>query len=111
MLCPTTRSTRVTFARHALLSFLAGCSATIAHAASASAPLKLTFGELAACPLIVPAPEAGRDAWLQQLSAPIRAAEGNAVEITGYVLPLKIEGGRTRQFLLMRDQSSCCARS
>ena len=90
-----------------LFALLGYCTLTPARAAE-PATLRVTFTQLAASPLITPSTSIDHDAWLKQLSTTIRAAEGNRVEITGYLLPLKIEQGRTKEFLLMRDQSGCC---
>jgi len=38
----------------------------------------------------------------------IRALDGTEVAVRGFMLPLKIDGGLVREFLLMRDQSMCC---
>ena len=97
--------------RHAVATLfcavLVYCTLADARAAQPTS-LRVTFAQLAASPLVAPSTSTDHDAWLKQLSAPIRAAEGNRVEITGYLLPLKIEQGRTKEFLLMRDQSGCC---
>jgi hypothetical protein len=106
--CAVARPVCATFARRTLLALLVYSFALTGLAAASPEHLKLTFRELAASPLIAPAANGDREAWLQLLSPSIRAAEGKTVEITGYMLPLKIEGGQTREFLLMRDQSSCC---
>ena len=42
------------------------------------------------------------------IPASIRALDGTEVAIRGFMLPLKIDGGLVREFLLMRDQSMCC---
>lgn len=68
-------------------------------------PPRVTFAELAACPLV---PDAAAVASGSVLSAPIRAANGAQVRITGYMLPLAVEQGRSRQFLLLRNQNACC---
>jgi len=33
---------------------------------------------------------------------------GKLVEVTGFMLPLKIEEGRVSEFLLLKDQNACC---
>ena len=103
-LLPRIRFLRTASAACALLGF--GSVATPTSAAGSPA-LSVTFRQLAASPLIAPA-GSGTEAWLKQLPQTIQAAEGKSIEITGYVLPLKIEKGRAREFLLMRDQSGCC---
>ena len=42
------------------------------------------------------------------MPAALRAARGGRVRLTGYMLPLTVVQGRTRQFLLMRNQNACC---
>jgi hypothetical protein len=61
----------------------------------------VTFALLASCPLFTaeapqPPPEA------------LARARDGVVRITGYMLPLTAEQGRTREFLLMRNQNACC---
>ncbi|HYP18368.1 MAG TPA: DUF3299 domain-containing protein [Opitutus sp.] len=38
----------------------------------------------------------------------VSEARDRPVSIRGYLLPLAVEGGRAREFLVMRDQSACC---
>ena len=74
-------------------------------AVAAGAPRRLTFSELAACPLVADPAEVAVGAGLTD---PVRAANGAQVRIAGYMLPLAVEQGRARQFLLMRNQNACC---
>ncbi len=74
-------------------------------APAAEPPQRLTFAELAACPLV---PDAAAVASGAALSAPIRAANGARVRVAGYMLPLAVEQGLARQFLLLRNQNACC---
>lgn len=39
---------------------------------------------------------------------PIQALNGRLVGLQGFMLPTRLEGGLTTEFLLMRDQSMCC---
>lgn len=39
---------------------------------------------------------------------PIKAYDGKRVELTGFVLPLRTKRGLTTEFLLLRDQGTCC---
>ncbi len=66
---------------------------------------RITFAELSACPLVSDraAVEDGT-----ALTPPVREAAGQRVRVTGYMLPLAVEKGRARQFLLMRNQNACC---
>jgi hypothetical protein len=43
-----------------------------------------------------------------QIPAPIKALGGKKVAIQGFMVPMKIEKGATKQFLLVKDQSLCC---
>lgn len=38
----------------------------------------------------------------------ILAYDGKAVTVSGYVLPLRVQRGLTKEFLLLRDQGTCC---
>jgi hypothetical protein len=38
----------------------------------------------------------------------IRELDGREVAVRGFMLPMKVEGGMVKEFLLMRDQSMCC---
>jgi hypothetical protein len=66
---------------------------------------RVTFTELAACPLVADVADPRLAAGLP---AGLRAARDERVRVTGYMLPLAVEAGRTRQFLLMRNQNACC---
>ena len=52
-------------------------------------------------------PAAG-DPPLTGLPAPVRALDGRRVRVTGFMLPIRMEGGRCREFLLLRNQMACC---
>jgi hypothetical protein len=43
-----------------------------------------------------------------QIPSLIRELDGREVGVRGFMLPVKVEGGLVREFLLMRDQSMCC---
>ena len=38
----------------------------------------------------------------------ILAYDGKSVTVSGYVLPLRVQRGLTKEFLLLRDQGTCC---
>jgi hypothetical protein len=42
------------------------------------------------------------------LPAPIRQLDDRSVRLTGYMVPLEMEGSRIESFLLVRDQMLCC---
>lgn len=70
-------------------------------------PRKVTFKTLATYPLETE--HAGAAAASSALApADFAALDGARVTITGYMLPLAFEGGRTREFMLMRSQAACC---
>jgi len=60
---------------------------------------RLTFSQLALTPLGV-----DTSVWPEA----IRVLSEREVRLTGYLLPLATEAGRTREFLLMRTQNACC---
>ena len=43
-----------------------------------------------------------------QIPSQVKAYKGKAIALTGFMLPLRVEGGRVTELLLMRDQSMCC---
>jgi len=43
-----------------------------------------------------------------QIPRTIQELDGREVGVRGFMLPIKMEGGLVREFLLMRDQSMCC---
>ncbi len=84
---------------------LAGWIALAAAAVAAAEPRRVTFSELAACPLVADPAEVAAGA---RLTESVRVANGTQVRIAGYMLPLAVDQGRSRQFLLMRNQNACC---
>lgn len=38
----------------------------------------------------------------------VREYDGKRVVLTGYLMPLQMENGRTKKFVLMRDVNTCC---
>ena len=45
---------------------------------------------------------------LNDIPKNIRAYDGMKISITGYVMPMRMRGGRVTEFLLVRDQAACC---
>lgn len=43
-----------------------------------------------------------------QIPAPVKALTGKKVAVQGFMVPVKVEKGATKQFLLVKDQSLCC---
>jgi hypothetical protein len=50
------------------------------------------------------------EAGCEQLKFPssVVALNGKVVQLTGFMLPLKIEDGKVSEFLLLKDQNACC---
>lgn len=44
----------------------------------------------------------------EQIPAPIKALNSKKIAVQGFMVPVKIEKGATKQFLLVKDQSLCC---
>ncbi len=51
---------------------------------------------------------AGRPSALTPLPAQVRGLDGQKVRVRGYMLPLKMEGPRTTEFLLLASSMLCC---
>lgn len=43
-----------------------------------------------------------------QIPTDIKALDGRRVTVTGYMIPIGLEDGRTKQFVLVRNLMSCC---
>ncbi|HKQ39794.1 MAG TPA: DUF3299 domain-containing protein [Verrucomicrobiae bacterium] len=43
-----------------------------------------------------------------QIPASVKTFDNKPVALTGFMLPLKVEGGLVTELLIMRDQSMCC---
>lgn len=61
-------------------------------------------------PAVKPAADATKVAAKpkDQIPAPIRAFSGRKVAVQGFMVPIRIEKGATKSFLLVKDQSMCC---
>jgi len=44
----------------------------------------------------------------EQIPEAVKAFNGKRVSLKGFMLPLKVEGGKVTEMLIMRDQSMCC---
>lgn len=51
---------------------------------------------------------AGSDQILEQVPEEVRALDQKAVSLRGFMLPLKLEGRLTTEFLLLKNQGLCC---
>ena len=45
-----------------------------------------------------------------QIPAPIHALNGKKVSIQGFMMPIKLDKGSVKEFMIVRDQSICCWR-
>jgi len=74
--------------------------------------LVLGFDVLASFPYALPdISAAGTEspaAPAQKIPDEIRAFSGRLVAVSGYMMPLQLENGRARQFVLVRNLASCC---
>jgi len=76
---------------------------------------KVGFDQLASFTFTPPAegaaPESDAKAAAQgdeQIPARIRSFDAKKVALTGFMLPVKMDGGLVKEFLLMKDQMTCC---
>jgi hypothetical protein len=51
---------------------------------------------------------AGTDQILEQLPEEVRALDQKAVSLRGFMLPMKLDGRLTTEFLLLKNQGLCC---
>jgi hypothetical protein len=73
---------------------------------------KVGFDRLAGFAFVPPPPDAGdaeaRAASERQIPDDIKALDGRRTLVTGYMLPIRLAGGRVTEFLLVKDASMCC---
>lgn len=103
-----------------LILFAAAAGFAQAPAASIPAPeidngfLKLGFDRLAGFKFVAPDfdpaadPKAVPPTGEGQIPSIVKAWSGKKVEVTGFMLPTKIDNGKTTEFLLMANQMACC---
>lgn len=74
--------------------------------------VKLGFDRLASYPFTVPSLEPAADGKLatgeEQIPAGIKAYDGRKAVVTGFMLPVKMNGGLVKEFLLVKDPMMCC---
>lgn len=78
--------------------------------------LVLTFEQLASFEYPLPEPpaaDAPKDAAPTKpakdlIPAPVHALSGKRATVTGFMIPIGIDGGRAKQFVIVRSQMSCC---
>jgi hypothetical protein len=77
--------------------------------AGGDGPILVGFDRLAGFEYEVSgAGEPAEESATSQIPSLIRELDGREVGVKGFMLPVKVEGGMVREFLLMRDQSMCC---
>ncbi|HSY20011.1 MAG TPA: hypothetical protein VK815_16825 [Candidatus Acidoferrales bacterium] len=78
--------------------------------------LNLTFATLASFPFKVTPevadasvnPAVASRLTREQVPGPVKALSEKPAGVTGFMLPVRVEGGLTSNFLLLRNQSACC---
>jgi hypothetical protein len=82
---------------------------------AAEAPNKYTpvgFDQLASYeftpPDTDPAPGASKDETQRQIPDKIKALDERKVAVTGFMLPVKMDNGLVKEFLLVKDPMMCC---
>jgi hypothetical protein len=107
----------VTFALAGVLAVTASSFAadSSSKANDSREPVVVTFEKLSSFPYVVVDSGTGAtDAEIEvakkrdQIPAPIRDYDRKRVALTGYMLPLKLEKGLAKSFILMKDVSTCC---
>lgn len=92
-------------------ALLAG--AVLARAADDSTYRKVGFDSLAAFEFTPPEadpakPEAQPPSGAHQIPDSIKALDQQKVAVSGFMLPVKMEGGLVKEFLLVKDAMMCC---
>jgi hypothetical protein len=75
--------------------------------------LKLGFDRLAGYKFVQPPTDPATDGknpptGEDQIPAEVKAWSGQKAEVTGFMLPTKLENGMATEFLLMANQMACC---
>jgi hypothetical protein len=76
--------------------------------------LKLGFDRLAGFKFTPPAydpatkPDAPLPSVADQIPAAVKSYDGKKAIVTGFMLPVKMDGGLVQEFLLVRDPMMCC---
>jgi len=104
------------FLRHALRGALAlaacACLAADAPPAEEDGYLRLGFDRLAAYRFVTPTydPSTGQpqEGGEEQIPAEVKAWSGRKAIVTGFMLPVKMDGPLVTEFLLVKDAMMCC---
>src|ERR1700712_3531357 len=97
-----------------VLFMLAGVLAShAAEIAKAAGYEKVGFDRLASYTFTPPEsdpakPEAAPPSGADQIPDKIKALDQQKVAVTGFMLPVKMEGGLVKEFLLVKDPMMCC---
>jgi hypothetical protein len=89
------------------LVLLAVWLAGMAHAAETEV-LIAGFDKLASFEFNAPESEEKAAAAEAQIPERVRKFDARKVVVTGFMLPVKMDGGLVTEFLLMKDQTGCC---
>jgi hypothetical protein len=69
----------------------------------------VSFGQLASYRLDAPAPGAvAKPGSVERIPEPLRKLDGEKVRVSGFMLPVKVEGGLATEFLIVRNPLVCC---
>lgn len=68
---------------------------------------EISFAKLANYEYIYPDPDDPKPLG-DQIPDSVRALDKSKVALQGFMLPVKMDGDRVTEFLLMKDQSACC---
>ena len=75
---------------------------------AADEALAVGFDKLASFEFTAPESEAAAPAAEAQIPARIRELDAKQVAVTGFMLPVKMDGGLVTEFLLVKDPMMCC---
>jgi hypothetical protein len=108
------------FLRVLALAALSGLATLAADAPGATEPemengyLRLGFDRLAAYKFVAPTYDPAADpktppaSGEEQIPAKVKAWSGRKAIVTGFMLPVKMDGGLVTEFLLVKDPMMCC---
>ncbi|SDS32664.1 DUF3299 domain-containing protein [Opitutus sp. GAS368] len=69
----------------------------------------VNFGQLASYKLEAPpAGTVARPGSVERIPEPLRKLDGQKVRVSGFMLPMKVEGGLATEFLIVRNPLVCC---
>jgi len=107
--CAPARSLTAFVRRGLLFSLGALLAAGSVHAAEAApAVLTVGFDKLASFEFTAPESEAAAPAAEKQIPDRVREFNDKKVAVTGFMLPVKMDGGLVTEFLLVKDPMMCC---